>query len=109
MPIRETAPPRLPPLGPVPPSAVRIDEGFAGMATRMMSRGTSHSWGDRVSTPRNTFNKETIDDFIGIDVAKARCDAIDPAEFSKDEEALRTLHRSLEKWLGLKERDPFDF
>jgi hypothetical protein len=88
---------------------IRTDEGFPSMATRMMSRGTSHSWGDRVSTPRNTFNRETIDDFIGINVAKARCDAIDPAEFSEDEEALRTLQRSLEKWLGLKERDPFDF
>jgi hypothetical protein len=89
--------------------ATRTDEGFASMVTRMMSRGTSHSWGDRVSTPRNTFNRETIDDFIGINVAKARCDAIDPSEFSEDEEALRTLQRSLEKWLGLKERDPFDF
>lgn len=89
--------------------AIRSDEGFANMATRMMSQGTSHSWGDRVSTPRNTFNRETIDDFIGIDVAKDRCDVIDPAKFSEDEEALRTLHRCVEKWLGLREPDPFDF
>ncbi|SHJ70739.1 KAP family P-loop NTPase fold protein [Paraburkholderia terricola] len=89
--------------------AIRTDEGFASMSTRMMSRGTSYSVGDRVSTPRNTFNRQTIDDFIGIDVAKARCDAIDTAEFPEHEEALRTLHRSLEMWLGLRERDPFDF
>ncbi|WP_224043894.1 KAP family P-loop NTPase fold protein [Paraburkholderia unamae] len=88
--------------------AIRTDEGFASMATRMISRGTSHSLGDRVSTPHNTFNRETIDNFIGIDVAKARCDAIDPAEFPEHEEALRTLHKFLERWLGLKERDPFD-
>lgn len=89
--------------------AIRTDEGFARMATRMMSRGRSHSWGDRVSTPHNTFNRNTIDDFIGIDVAKARCDAIDTAEFPEHEEALRTLHRSLERWLGLRARDPFEF
>ncbi|MFT0174916.1 P-loop NTPase fold protein [Paraburkholderia mimosarum] len=88
--------------------AIRSDEGFASMSTRMMSRGTSHSLGDRVSTPHNTFNRETIDNFIGIDVAKARCDAIDPAQFPVHEEALRTLRRFLERWLGLKERDPFD-
>nr|WP_311527643.1 P-loop NTPase fold protein [uncultured Ralstonia sp.] len=86
--------------------AVRTDEGFARMATRMMSRSTSHSWGDRVSTPHNTFSRETIADFFGIDMAKARCDAIDPTEFPEHEMALRTLHRSLETWLGLRERDP---
>lgn len=89
--------------------AIRTDRGFASMASRMMSRGTSHSLGDRVSTPHNTFNKETIDDFIGIDVAKTRCDAINLAEFPEHEEALRTLHRSLDVWLGLRVREPFDF
>jgi len=88
--------------------AIRPDGGFASMATRMMSRGTSHSWGDRVATPRNSFNRATINDFIGIDVAKARCDAIDPAQFPEHEEALRTLQSSLEVWLGLREGNPFD-
>jgi hypothetical protein len=75
--------------------AIRTDEGFASMATRMMSQGTSHSGGDRVATSHNSFNKETIDDFIGIDVAQTRCGAINPAEFPEHEEALRTLRRSL--------------
>jgi hypothetical protein len=74
----------------------------------MISRGTTHTVGDRVSMPHNSFNKETVDDFIGIDVAKARCDAIDPAEFPEHEEALRTLHRHLERWLGLRQGTPFD-
>ncbi len=89
--------------------AIQTDQGFATMATRLMSRGTSHTYGDRVSTPHNSFNKETIDDFIGIDVAKARCDAINPAQFPEHEEALRTLLRYLEKWLGLRANDIFDF
>jgi len=75
--------------------AIRTDEGFASMATRMMSQGTSHSGGDRVATSHNSFNKETIDDFIGIDVAQTRCGAINPAEFPEHEEALWTLRRSL--------------
>ncbi|MEM0674894.1 P-loop NTPase fold protein [Dickeya oryzae] len=89
--------------------AIQTDQGFATMATRLMSRGTSHTYGDRVSTPHNSFNKETIDDFIGIDVAKARCDAINPAQFPEHEEALRTLLRYLEKWLGVRANDIFDF
>ncbi|RQZ96523.1 KAP family P-loop NTPase fold protein [Burkholderia cepacia] len=88
--------------------AIRTDQGFANMATRMISRGTTHTFGDRVSMPHNSFNKETVDDFIGIDVAKARCDSINPADFPEHEEALRTLLISLEKWLGLRARDPFD-
>lgn len=85
--------------------AIRTDEGFACMTTRMMSRGMSHSWGDRVSTPHNSFSREMIADFIGIDVAKARCDEIEPVEFPEHEMALRTLNSSLELWLGLRERD----
>lgn len=88
--------------------AIRTTEGFASMATCMMSRSTSCSWGDRVATPRNIFNRTTIDDFIGIDVAKARCDAIDPAQFPEHEEALRILQSSLDLWLGLRERDALD-
>jgi predicted KAP-like P-loop ATPase len=87
--------------------AIRTDDGFASMATRMMSTGKSHSWGDRVSTVHNMFNREPIEDFIGIDVAKARCDAINPADFSEHELSLRTLHKHLEIWLGIKEGDLF--
>lgn len=89
--------------------AIQTDQGFATMATRLMSRGMSHTYGDWVSTQHNSFNKETINDFIGIDVAKAKCDAINPAQFPEHEEALRTLLIYLEKWLGLRANDIFDF
>lgn len=88
--------------------ATQTDQGFATMATRLMSRGMSHTYGDRVSTPHNSYNKETIDDFIGIDVAKDRCNAINPAQYPEHQEALLTLHRHLKKWLGLKANDTFD-
>ncbi|KQN46873.1 NTPase [Serratia sp. Leaf50] len=88
--------------------AIKTDQGYATMATRLMSRGTSHTERDRVSTPYNSFNKDTIADFIGIDVAKARSDAINPAQFPEHEEALRTLLEYLEKWLGLRANDFLD-
>lgn len=88
--------------------AIKNDEDFVSMVARMVSRGTSHSAGDRVATPLNKFNRETIADFIGIDVAKTRCDAINPAEYPEHEEILRTLHTSLEVWLGLREPSPLD-
>lgn len=88
--------------------AIRTDEGFASIATRMMSTGTSHSWGDRVSTVHNMFNRETVEDFIGIEVAKARCDSINSADFPGHEFSLRTLHNHVDIWLGIKEGDLFD-
>lgn len=88
--------------------AIQADEGFAAMATRMMSRGTTHSWGDRVSTVLISFNRETVDELIGIQEAKARCDTIRPSDFPDHLEALQKLHESLEKWLGLREYDLMD-
>ena len=88
--------------------AIRSDEAFAAIVASMMSQGTSHSWGDRVAATYNFFNKENIDDLIGLEVAMSRCDAIDASQFPEHEEALRTLRSSLELWLGLRERTPDD-
>lgn len=89
--------------------AIRTDRGFASVVSRLMNRSTVYSAGNRVSTPHNSFNKETIETFIGVEAAKARCDAIDPTEFPEYAEALRTLRRNLETWLGLRKPDPYDF
>ncbi|MBS1072938.1 hypothetical protein JK222_14735 [Gluconobacter cerinus] len=89
--------------------ATSTDEGFATFSSRMMSRGTRSSAGDRVSTPYHSFQRETVENFVGIDKAKAKCDAIDPAVFPEHEDALRTLLRYLEMWLGLRDHDQFDF
>lgn len=80
--------------------AIRTDQGFANMSTRMMSRSTSHSSGDHISTTSIMFSKATIDDFIGIDVAKHKCNLIDPEKFPEHKEALRALHGYLESWLS---------
>lgn len=89
--------------------ATSTDEGFATFSSRMMNRGTRSSTGDRVSTPYHSFQRETVESFIGIDKAKAKCDAIDPTIFPEHEDALRTLLRYLEMWLGLRDHDQFDF
>ncbi|MDH0701076.1 P-loop NTPase fold protein [Ectopseudomonas toyotomiensis] len=88
--------------------AIQADEGFAIMATRLISRGRTHSSGDRVSTIHLSFDKETVDRFIGIDVAKARCEAIRFSDFPEHQEALQKLKESLEKWLGLRAYDFMD-
>ncbi|MGN8088094.1 KAP family P-loop NTPase fold protein [Ralstonia sp. 22086] len=88
--------------------AIRTDDSFAEMASRLMSRGTRYSAGDRVASPHNTFSRQAIEDFIGIDLAKERSDALDPAQYPAQEEALRVLRRSLALWLGLRKPDPFE-
>ena len=89
--------------------AIQTDKGFAIIATRMMSVGTSHSAGDQVAKSHNMFHKENVEDFIGLDTAKARYATLDPASFPDHEEALRTLHHHLEIWTGSTMRGPFDF
>lgn len=89
--------------------AIQTDQGFATVISRLMHRGNSYTYGDRVPTPHNSFNKEAIADFIGIEHAKARIDSINPDEFPEYEEALQVLLIHLEKWLGLRENDFFDY
>lgn len=79
--------------------AVQTDDGFVTLVSKMMSRGTSQGWGDRVSTPHHTFNRSTIEDFLGLEEAKARFERIDVAQFPKHKVALETLRTHLDDWL----------
>lgn len=87
---------------------IESDGGFATIASRLMSRGMSHGMNDRVGTPHNTFSEETIETFIGIAAAKDRLDAIDANAFPEHREALETMSRFVDTWLGLRTRDPLD-
>lgn len=84
-------------------TAIRTNEGFASITAKMMSQVRSFSSGDRVAASHNKFNSQTIDDFIGIREAKIRCERIDPSDFPAHEDALRTLHRSVDMWLDSSE------
>lgn len=74
------------------------DAGFASLATRLMKTITSHTSGDHVSVSQHTFDRDTIDGFIEIDIARERCEVIDPTEFPEHEVALRTLQSAFEEW-----------
>lgn len=78
--------------------AILTSQGFASMASRMMTQSSSHAEGDLVSIRHNNFSKQTIEEFIGIDRAKTRCDAINASEFPEHTEALQTLKKFLERW-----------
>lgn len=88
---------------------IESDSAFANLISRLMTRGSRYSAGDRVSTRHLTFNKETVNDFIGIDAAKKRCDKINPTEFPEHEAALRVLKKCLELWLGIRKPGVDDF
>lgn len=79
-------------------AAIATDAGFACLATRLMNRVTSYGMNDYVSVSRNTFDRDTIDNFFGLDVARRRCEAINPAEFPEHETTLRTLQSAFEGW-----------
>jgi len=92
-----------------PRAKIASDDGFATLAERSMSRGMSHGMNDRVGTPHNTFSRETIETFVGIAVAKERPYAIDTDEVREHREALNTMERFVDTWLGLRERADHDF
>ncbi|WP_426075050.1 KAP family P-loop NTPase fold protein [Janthinobacterium sp. DSP2-3-3] len=79
---------------------ILTDEGFAKISSRLMGKATMHTTGDSVSSSKNLFERKTIEDFIGISAAKARCDLIDPKKYPEHEEALTTLRDFLKSWLG---------
>jgi len=80
-------------------TSIPTDARFARFVLCLMSRGTTTTWGDRVSTTVYTFNKEAVDELIGIDVAATRLEAIDFATLSADEVlAMRTLRQHLSNW-----------
>ncbi|MDI3390985.1 P-loop NTPase fold protein [Pseudomonas sp. V98_8] len=79
-------------------SAIGTDQEFAIMASSLMSVGTSHTLGDRVGKVQHMFSRDTIETFIGLDVAIARCESINPADFPDHELPLTTLRRHLEAW-----------
>lgn len=87
-------------------SVIQSDEGFAMIASAMMSTGTSHTVGDRVPKVHNIFNRVAVTDFIGQELAKSRYDAIDLTKYPQHAVALRSLGAHLEAW-AKKEGFPF--
>ena len=79
-------------------AAIRTDEDFASMAKSMMSFSTSHTAGDRVSQKHNTFSRDVFEMFVGLDLARARCESINPEDFPDEMEALTTLRQHFDAW-----------
>nr|WP_314561237.1 P-loop NTPase fold protein [uncultured Pseudomonas sp.] len=87
--------------------ATRTDKKFAIMTASLMSVGTSHVLGDRVGKVQHMFNRDTIETFLGLENAIARCGSIDPIEFPAYEVPLKTLQRHLDAWVQNKNESLF--
>ncbi len=87
-------------------TAIENDRNFARFVFCLMSRGTTTSWGDKVSVPHYTFNRDSIEDFIGIRIADERSEALDLRTLSPEEaHAIRTLRQHLSDWEAGKTED----
>lgn len=53
------------------------------------------------------FSRDVIEELIGIQEAKDRCEAINLADHPEDALVLKALHEHLEIWLGIKDGDLF--
>lgn len=78
--------------------AIQSDSGFATLATRLMRKITVHTSGNFVSEVRNHFDKAQVDDFIGVEAAKAKLETINPADFPEHEVALQVLRIAVDEW-----------
>ena len=45
------------------------------------------------------FSRDAFEDFVGLDVARPRCKAINPDDFPDHELSLATLRNHLDAWL----------
>ena len=78
--------------------ATQTDEGFIKIVSCMMTKSTTHVAGDRVSKVVYTFSKEAISEFIGLDLAKARSDAIESAAFPEHGIVLQSFKQHMQAW-----------
>jgi len=83
--------------------AISTDQEFTIIASNLMSSGTSHVLGDRVGKVQYMFSRGTDETFAGLDIAIARCESINPADFPGYELPLTTLRRHLEAWVQNKD------
>ena len=79
-------------------SVINTDLEFAIMASSLMSVGTSHTVSDRVGKVQHMLSRDSIETFIGLDFAIARCESIKPADFPNHELPLTTLRRHRAAW-----------
>lgn len=78
---------------------MKTDAGFVTLVHALMSTGSSHSIGDRVSRRVHSFQRDTINELIGLDVAAKRVTALDFAGLSPPmREAVELLEKHLEAW-----------
>lgn len=89
-------------------AATETDQSFVKFVSRMAIRGMTQTFGDRIAIPDLRFKRETVEELLGIEAAKERIDSLEFSAFSEYNAELEKLKVSLERWLGLREADPFD-
>lgn len=81
--------------------AIKTDPGFAAMVTKLMSTGTSQSINDRVASRFDTFDRSTVETFLGLSEARLRLANIERSRLSPEQaQALDVLRRHLDQWSG---------
>lgn len=75
------------------------ETGFIELVERLASTVRTHTMGDKVSSTHETFDKSTIETFIGLEEAKRKLAAIDASQLQPAQAALiNTLSRQVEEW-----------
>jgi len=75
------------------------DQALGALIESFMSVGSTQAWGDRVGRLHETFSRESIEDFFGIDRLSDRLDKLDTSQLKESERhAIEVLHRHLAAW-----------
>lgn len=92
--------------------ATAIASGSVSRRGKAAFRGLMVSIGVQsglLGTPHNTFSQETIETLIRIAAAKESLGAVHSGALPEQREALETLARFVDTWLGLREHPDHDF
>lgn len=80
---------------------IKADKGFVRIIDALMSTGTSQAWGDKVASQVDRFDRETIDNFIGLQEARSRIESLRSGKsVNGPHRSIEVLREHLEEWPG---------
>ncbi|MVA55292.1 KAP family P-loop NTPase fold protein [Agrobacterium vitis] len=75
--------------------AISSDQRLLKLLAQLMTTGTSYRYGDRVSRNIDNIRLETVEHFIGVDLATKRIEKITPPNNERQKRALEAFKRAL--------------
>jgi predicted KAP-like P-loop ATPase len=88
-------------------ASVTVDDAaFVKFVQALVSRGTSHSAGDLVSSQTRHFQRDTVEHFLGVESARQRLSGMHISSLTDEENAdVELLRKHIDEWMAKDRED----